>query len=190
MLLVCLCCCFMPSLALSIALQKSKELYTILSSEERNKVKIDQLIDEIIAEEKPIDIRNLGQGLWYSKYFRGSRPKWAPRQGSKNVAGQSYDIEEKSVENYAEIFGDKVYFLARGTFQPRTNSVSWPLDVDVMINNGGLIFFGFFLNFGIEGPGIQRILYCDQFIRIFQAVSDSPDLWEQQGLLVVQCRPV
>lgn len=40
----------------------------------------------------------------------------------------------------------------------------------------------------LTGPGLLRVRYLDDRVRIFESPTDSPDSWEKAGLLVVQIR--
>lgn len=83
---------------------------------------------------------------------------------------------------------------AEGTFQPAASAISpfgsrCPIDFNVAIEQGGFVLGGKeFVSEAISGPGFLRVLYIDEDIRIFESPSDSPDRWEEAGLVVVQVR--
>ena len=61
------------------------------------------------------------------------------------------------------------------------------MDFDVSVTRGGFVIGGKeFMSGAISGPGYLRCLYIDNSIRIFESPSDSPQRWEQAGLIVVQ----
>mmetsp|Transcript_88134 Transcript_88134/g.170688 ORF Transcript_88134/g.170688 Transcript_88134/m.170688 type:complete len:417 (+) Transcript_88134:34-1284(+) len=74
-----------------------------------------------------------------------------------------------------------------------------PVDYDVSITGGSVEFFGgttaaatrgsgggFVLPLPIQGKGFLRVLYADDLCRIFLSPTESPDRWEDAGLVVVQ----
>ena len=40
----------------------------------------------------------------------------------------------------------------------------------------------------ISGPGYLRCKYIDENLRVFESPKDSPDKWEEAGLVVVQVK--
>ena len=92
------------------------------------------------------------------------------------------------MRNYGELFGDLASFSAEGTFEVPKNAKTLPVDVSVSISSGGLTVLGSRFELPISGPGLLRILYVDDRIRVFESPTDSPEKWEESGLVVVQVR--
>lgn len=130
--------------------------------------------------------------------MRGRIPRWQRNRdlipALRNRAGQAYDLtsrESGCVINYGEVLGRRLYFKAEGTFSRAASSTQsrCPVDFDVSIAQGGIVVGGRqFLSSAISGPGFLRCLYLDEDIRIFESPKDSPDKWEEGGLVVVQVR--
>ena len=97
-----------------------------------------------------------------------------------------------TVLNYGEVLGRSLYFKAEGSFKPAKKQSSpdrCPQDFNVAIREGGFVAGGKpFVSSAISGPGFLRCLYIDEDIRIFESPKDSPDRWEEAGLVVVQVR--
>lgn len=156
--------------------------------------RIDSLIDRLASARVPC--ANLGAGLWRASYIRGETPRWEeaaralPFFRERNVAGQTYDTSANTVKNYGEILGPAVHFLVEGVFSEADASVRrCPKDFDVQAERGGLVIGGRpFLTTAISGPGFLTVLYIDDDIRVFESPRDSPDRWEEAGLVVVQVR--
>ena len=147
-----------------------------------------ELVDELCAMKAPIHLDGLGGGLWLSKFTRGPKPRWQTLSLlSTNRVGQSYDPEHRTVQNHGEILGSNLYFFADGTYVG-ADSDSGPVDVDVAIEKGGIVCAGVTLNLPIQGPGLLRIHYLDDRLRIFESPTASPENWEKAGLFVVQVR--
>ena len=149
------------------------------------------------------DAKLLADGaLWRAtSIVRGEVPRWERNARLlpflANRAGQAYSLGGGgggggSVTNYGEVLGRGLYFKACGTFAPapkQTSSDRCPQDFTVAITEGGFVLGGApFLSSAISGPGFLRILYVDEDIRIFESPKDSPDRWEEAGLVVVQVR--
>ena len=134
-------------------------------------------------------------GLWRATPIRGATPRWQRNRLLlpllNNRAGQAY-YADATVVNYGEVLGRLVYFKAEGTFERASASVGanrCPVDFDVSIARGGAVVGGLeLLTEGISGPGYLRVRYIDEDIRIFESPKDSPDRWEEAGLIVVQVR--
>ncbi|CAK9029251.1 Uncharacterized protein SCF082_LOCUS18706 [Durusdinium trenchii] len=133
-------------------------------------------------------------GLWRSVFIQGKTPKWEEnarllRPLVQNKVGQAYDAGKGRVTNYGEILGAGLHFVAEGSFTPVDDAGQCPKEFDVKIEQGGLVILGVpLLSTAISGPGLVRVLYIDEDIRIFESPTDSPDRWEEQGLRVIQVR--
>eukprot|EP00438_Fugacium_kawagutii_P024537 Skav223317 [mRNA] locus=scaffold200:47568:48233:+ [translate_table: standard] len=133
-------------------------------------------------------------GLWRSVFIQGRTPKWEEnarllRPLVRNKVGQAYDAKALRVTNYGEILGPLVHFVAEGSFTAKDGSSQCPKEFDVEIEQGGLVVFGVpLLSSAISGPGLVRVLYIDEDIRIFESPTESPDKWEEEGLRVIQVR--
>lgn len=169
---------------------EANELFHLLSRTPIDETRASQLVDSLIARRRPFDAELLGGGLWLSLYFRGPTPRWAD---FKRV-GQQYDPNARTVRNYGEIFGRAAFFSAEGSFAPASNTrrspfdTSCPIEFDVDIVKGGLTLGPFDIDLGIKGPGLLRVLYIDDRLRVFESPTQSPDKWEEDGLIVVQLR--
>ena len=175
------------------------ELFEILAESWRRNVAVDDvrassLVDSLASSKRSFDAASLGGGLWLSLYTRGPKPRWQSngeflgRFGVRNRAGQAYDPAAGAVRNYGELFGDLASFSAEGTFEVPKNAKTLPVDVSVSISSGGLTVLGSRFELPISGPGLLRILYVDDRIRVFESPTDSPEKWEESGLVVVQVR--
>ena len=64
----------------------------------------------------------LGSGRWVVRYFEGiaAWQAWGAAgnivRSNNNWAGQTYDVQSHTVENYAEIAGPQLHVRASGTF--------------------------------------------------------------------------
>ena len=68
-------------------------------------------------------------------------------------------------------------------------SARCPVDFNVAVSSGGFVLGGKpFLSNAISGPGYLRCRYIDENLRIFESPKDSPDRWEEAGLVVVQVK--
>ena len=56
------------------------------------------------------------------------------------------------------------------------------------MTSGAFTAFGRRLGLPISGPGLLRVRYVDDKLRVFESPTDSPDKWEESGLMVVQVR--
>ena len=136
----------------------------------------------------------VSDGLWRSVFLQGRTPKWEEnarllRPWVQNKAGQAYDATRGRVTNYGEILGPMVHFVAEGTFTAKDGTSQCPKEFDVEIEQGGLVFFGVpLLSSAISGPGLVRVLYIDEDLRIFESPTESPDGWEEKGSRVIQVR--
>ena len=158
------------------------------------------LVDECVAARVKFQPKLLGDGaLWRaSAIVTGETPRWEKQAKLlpflKNRAGQQYALSGNggTVLNYGEVIGRALYFKAEGTFQPASVDTSrCPVDFDVAVERGGICVADgryAFLSDAISGPGFLRVLYIDQDVRIFESPTDSPDVWEKSGLVVVQVR--
>jgi hypothetical protein len=156
---------------------------------------IDSLLDACMAARSPFKAECLGGGLWRASHSRGKTPRWQkqrdllPRWLTKNRAGQAYAPRSSRVVNYGEILGKRCYFTAEGSFSAATRGARCPQDFNVLIERGGLVLLGKrFVSSAISGKGFLRVRYIDEDIRIFESPNDSPDKWEEAGLVVVQVR--
>jgi hypothetical protein len=170
---------------------------------------VQPLVDELCEARVPFDPKLLGDGaLWRAvSIVSGETPRW--QRNAKllpflnNRAGQAYTLggssgssgSSGSVVHYGEVFGRSLYFKAEGTFQPAAASSSsraalrCPVDFDVAVSSGGFVLGGKpFLSNAISGPGYLRCRYIDANLRIFESPRDSPDRWEEAGLVVVQVK--
>lgn len=170
------------------------KLRDLLVSGSKDSDSIDPLIDRLTTLRVPCV--GLGAGLWRASYVRGQTPRWEkaaralPFLRSSNIAGQTYDQPAGTVQNYGEIFGPAVHFVAEGVFSDVDPSVRLcPKDYNVQVSRGGVVLGDRpFISSAISGPGFLRVLYVDADIRIFESPRDSPDKWEEAGLIVVQVR--
>jgi len=169
-----------------------RNMLTGSAADSADSEQIDTLIDALAALRVPCT--SLGAGLWRASYVRGQAPRWEkaaralPFLPRRNVAGQTYD-SAGTVENYAELLGPSVHFVAQGVFSAADAAKRCPKDFNVQVTQGGLVVGGTpFFSSAISGPGYLRVLYCDADVRIFESPRDSPDRWEEAGLVVVQVR--
>jgi hypothetical protein len=160
------------------------------------------LVDECVAARAPFKAELLGDGeLWRAvSIVRGETPRWERSARLlpflSNRAGQAYTLAgaggSGTVVNYGEVLGRALYFKASGSFSRAPSSSGdgrCPQDFNVAIDNGGFVAGGReFVSDAISGPGFLRCLYIDGDIRIFESPTDSPDRWEEAGLVVVQVR--
>lgn len=201
-LLVAASASFLPFLAPK-APAAAAELRDCLIAGVRDAETIEPLADACAALRVPFRANLLGDGeLWRAvSIVRGATPRWEKSARFlpflSNRAGQAYALGGSngggSVVNYGEVLGRSFYFKAEGTFTPAASASTWdtrcPRDFDVAIREGGFVFGGRpFVSSAISGPGYLRCLYLDEDIRIFQSPGDSPDKWEEAGLVVVQVR--
>lgn len=162
---------------------------------------LETLVQACCQARVPFRAELLGDGeLWRATPVRGKIPRWQRNAELlpvlRNRAGQAYSLssggDAGSVINYGEVLGRAFYFRAEGTFTRAAVSVgakSCPLDFDVSISQGGVVVGGLpFFTSAISGAGYLRCLYLDEDIRIFESPNDSPDKWEESGLVVVQVR--
>ena len=166
---------------------------------------VQPLVDELCEAKVPFNAKLLGDGaLWRAvSIVSGETPRW--QRNAKllpflnNRAGQAYTIADAgdgssgSVVNYGEVFGRSFYFKAEGTFEPAAaasaGSARCPIDFNVAVSSGGFVLGGKpFLSNAISGPGYLRCRYIDENLRIFESPKDSPDRWEEAGLVVVQVK--
>jgi hypothetical protein len=164
--------------------------------------RINALVDECVGLKAPFKAEWLADGeLWRAvSIVRGEVPRWEKSARLlptlKNRAGQCYESDGASgggrVTNYGEVLGRSLYFKAEGSFTPagaRGAGTRCPVDFDVSVERGGFVLAGQpFLSSAISGPGFLRCLYIDRDMRIFESPKDSPDKWEEEGLVVVQVR--
>ena len=157
------------------------------------------LVEDCAAARVPFRAELLGDGeLWRAtSIVRGEIPRWERNARLlpflSNRAGQAYSLDRAggTVVNYGEVLGRALYFKAEGSFQSAASSSGGrcPQDFDVTIQQGGFVLGGKqFVSDAISGPGYLRVLYLDSDIRIFESPKDSPDRWEEGGLVVVQVR--
>ena len=127
-------------------------------------------------------------------YARGPTPKWLENAnllralGVRNRAGQRYDPATSAVANYGEVLGTAISFGAEGTFDLPEGQLRAPCDVPVEIASGGLTVLGRRFDLPIKGPGLVRVRYHDDDLRVFESPNTSPGKWEESGLIVVQVR--
>ena len=92
----------------------------------------------------------------------------------------------------SQVFGRSLYFKASGTFSPAAatrGARRCPVDFNVAITSGGFVVGGKeFVSSAISGPGYLRCKYIDENLRVFESPKDSPDKWEEAGLVVVQVK--
>ncbi|KAJ1455258.1 hypothetical protein M885DRAFT_520562 [Pelagophyceae sp. CCMP2097] len=155
--------------------------------------RLSTVVDSLASKRVDFDPVMLEGGLWLSLYTRGPKPKWQRNAellgfALKNKAGQSYDAEKKTVQNYGELLGGFIAFSADGTFQLPAEMGRCPVDIGVSVESGGISISGLAINLGIKGPGLLRVEYVDDRVRIFTSPKTSPDEWEAAGLTVVQIR--
>lgn len=150
------------------------------------------LVDALAARRCDFDASSLGGGLWLTLYTRGPAPKWQANAELvpfvRNRVGQAYDVATGRVRNYGEVLGRAVSFVAEGSFDAPRGPRAAPVDVAVAIDGGGLTLFGTRIDLPIKGPGLLRVLYADDAVRVFESPTDAPDKWEESGLVVVQVR--
>jgi len=128
--------------------------------------------------------------------------------GLRNLSGQSYDVANGRVLNYSEVLGQRLFITAKGNFRPaggkaedgggggavkdgsvrrkRMPKLRCPVVYDVEIDGGSIEALGLRLALPIQGPGFLRCLFADENSRIFISPGNSPDKWEEAGLVVVQ----
>ena len=192
----------LPFLTPTKAPAAALELRDLLVSGERGGDALAPLAEACADARVPFRPELLGDGaLWRAvSIVRGEIPRW--ERNAKllpffsNRAGQAYALSEGgggTVVNYGEVLGRALYFKAEGTFKParRASPVGGrcPQDFNVAIREGGFVLGGkAFTSSAISGPGFLRVLYVDEDIRIFESPKDSPDRWEEAGLVVVQIR--
>ena len=182
-------------------LPAAEQLRDALISGDADTAALAPLADECAAARVPFKAELLGDGeLWRaSSIVRGEVPRW--ERNAKllpflsNRAGQAYSLDGSgggTVLNYGEVLGRSLYFKAEGSFKPAKKQSSpdrCPQDFNVAIREGGFVAGGKpFVSSAISGPGFLRCLYIDEDIRIFESPKDSPDRWEEAGLVVVQVR--
>lgn len=173
---------------------RSRELRELIldsSGAGLNKARIDELIQELAAAKAPFDAKAFGGGLWKAAYTSGATPKWERNAKFvpflRNIAGQEYNLDSMQVVNYGELVGRNVFFSAQGSFSETDVSVrNCPKDYDVFVEAGAVNVLGAELPLPIKGRGYLRCLYADSDVRIFTSPNDSPDKWEEEGLVVVQ----
>jgi hypothetical protein len=158
-----------------------------------DEARLSEVVDSLAAAKVDFDPAMLGGGLWLSLYTRGPKPKWQRNAellgfALKNKAGQSYDADKRTVRNYGELLGGFVAFSADGVFQLPPAMDRCPVDIGVSVESGGISVAGLAINLGIKGPGLLRVEYVDDRVRIFTSPNTSPDDWEAAGLTVVQIR--
>ena len=56
----------------------------------------------------------------------------------------------------------------------------------MLVDEGSITVAGNAIQLPISGKGYLRVLYNDENLRIFSSPRDSPDRWEEAGLIVVQ----
>eukprot|EP00929_Paragymnodinium_shiwhaense_P114478 TRINITY_DN82887_c0_g1_i1.p1 TRINITY_DN82887_c0_g1~~TRINITY_DN82887_c0_g1_i1.p1 ORF type:complete len:281 (-),score=39.25 TRINITY_DN82887_c0_g1_i1:213-1055(-) len=172
--------------------QVSEELQGILAEGgDVDKTYVNGLIDELIAAKVPFNVNYFGGGLWRAIYTKGKQPKWERNAKLlpfvKNIAGQDYDPSALAVINYGEVLGPAMHFTAEGRFEEVDKTVTrCPKDYDVFVESGGITAFGLRIPLPIKGKGYLRCLYADEGCRIFVSPEESPDKWEEEGLIVVQ----
>lgn len=151
------------------------------------RAEIDSLIAQLAGARARYNERALRGGLWTVAYTSGERPRWQ-RDGSSNLAGQLYDLDNGRAVNYAEALGGRVRLVARGEVSEAEPSVKrCPKDFEVLITSASIQLGGLpRLTLPIRGPGRARVLYGDEGVRIFVAPNESPGRWEAEGLVVCQ----
>jgi hypothetical protein len=181
-------------------LAAATELRDALVRGETDAELLNPLVDECLAARVPFRGELLGDGeLWRAaSIVRGEIPRWERNAKLfpflKNRAGQAYSLDGAgggSVVNYGEVLGRSLYFRAEGTFKPTKStrgSTNCPVDFNVAISSGGFVLGGMPINLPISGPGYLRCRYIDESIRIFESPKDSPDRWEEAGLIVCQVK--
>ena len=182
-----------PNEALEVRdlLVKSK---TLGPREEQNlKEKLQRLAEAKVPCRAEL-LGNSTEELWRSVYIQGKTPKWEQnarvfRPWVRNKAGQAYDTRSGRVRNYGELLGPGLHFVAEGRFDAVDETNDCPKEFRVEIEQGGLVILGFpLLSSLISGPGLVRVLYLDEDIRLFESPNESPGGWEERGLRVVQVR--
>ena len=160
------------------------------------------LVNACCQARVPFRAELLGDGdLWRATPVVGEKPRWQRNRELlplANRAGQAYSLDGRdtgdtgTVLNYGEVLGRSFYFKAEGYFARAAASrgaTRCPVDFTVLVTRGGVVVGGFpFLTSAISGDGYLRCLYLDEDIRIFESPKDSPDKWEEAGLIVVQVR--
>lgn len=165
-----------------------------------NRKLVEEKMLSLIAARVPCPAELLGSssspsdGLWRSVFIQGRTPRWEEnarffRPLVRNKVGQAYDASTGKVTNYGEILGSSVHFVAEGQFSAKDDGSQCPKEFDVEIEQGGLVVLGLpLLSSAISGPGLVRVLYIDEDLRIFESPTESPDRWEEEGLRVIQVR--
>lgn len=198
---------FLPLLFSQQRPPEATRLRDALVAGERDGAELAPLVDACTASRAPFRPEVLGDGaLWRAvSIVRGEVPRWERNARLlpffSNRAGQAYTIDSSgrsTVVNYGEVLGRALYFKAEGTFKPAKapapplalpGSLRCPVDFDVSIREGGFVLGGKpFVSSAISGLGFLRVQYLDDDIRIFESPKDSPDKWEEGGLVVVQVR--
>jgi hypothetical protein len=124
---------------------------------------------------------NYGEVFGRALYFKA--------EGSFQPADMAVE-EDAAAEEASSFLEDLQRFIATSLAAPRAREdLRCPVDFDVAISQGGFVLGGTpFLSSAISGPGYLRCLYIDEGVRIFESPKDSPDRWEESGLVVVQVR--
>jgi len=157
------------------------------------------LVNACCQARVPFRAELLGDGdLWRATPVVGEKPRWQRNRELlpiANRAGQAYSLDGRdsgTVLNYGEVLGRSFYFKAEGSFARAAVSrgaTRCPVDFTVLVTRGGVVVGGVpLLTSAISGDGYLRCLYLDEDIRIFESPKDSPDKWEEAGLIVVQVR--
>jgi hypothetical protein len=180
--------------------------------------RIDLLVDVLQEGQVSFDPEECLNGpLFIVSYRRGPPPLWE-KLGlmRQDVQGQQYRYgnREKSVINYAEIFGRSLHIRAYGSYRRDDESdfrehsdeaapksplffldnskkglLKCPVDFIVSVTKGTVNIFDNELNIPIAGTGYLRVLYADPRLRVFVSPKDTTDdRWEKEGLVVVQVR--
>ena len=133
-----------------------------------------------LGEDSSGTVVNYGEVFGRALYFKA--------EGSFQPADIA--VEEDAVAEEASGFLEQLKRVIPIRLAARArDGLRCPVDFDVAINKGGFVLGGTpFLSSAISGPGYLRCLYIDEGVRIFESPKDSPDRWEESGLVVVQVR--
>eukprot|EP00617_Octactis_speculum_P023549 CAMPEP_0185759430 /NCGR_PEP_ID=MMETSP1174-20130828/18170_1 /TAXON_ID=35687 /ORGANISM="Dictyocha speculum, Strain CCMP1381" /LENGTH=269 /DNA_ID=CAMNT_0028439765 /DNA_START=86 /DNA_END=892 /DNA_ORIENTATION=+ len=159
---------------------------------------IERLIADLSETEAPFNEAEFGEGLWVARYIlppgggAESNPRWLTLANYlpflDNLSGQKYQVSPaRTVLNYSEIVGQRLWIAARGSFSVADEAQDrCPKDFDVLITSAEINLLGVRLPIPVSGKGLVRVLYSDASLRIFVSPNDTPDKWEERGLIVVQ----
>jgi len=141
-----------------------------------NKIRISQIVAQLVSTGSPFDERLLGGGPWMVVYTEGVflwQIYTSPGKillGKKNVASQSFNPITKGVLNSGEIAKRDCYVTAVGKYQQtQDNRTHLPVDIEVEVSSGILHIFDRKIPLPIKGRGKFTVCYLDDTLRIFRS---------------------